>query len=115
MATLFASCSDVELEATRYSETVRNLKASYQNGSRKLTHAWDNPTMSGQSGVQVIKDDADVTAINEVVNSYFIRQAPTNVDVSYTVKACYADGRVSEGQTAVRRVGTDTTDVVGFA
>lgn len=99
VAALFASCSDVELEATKYSETVKNLKTDYQNGSRKVTLTWDNPTMSGQSGIQIIKDNVDVTNIDEVVNSYFIRKAPTNVDVAYTVKVRYADGRVSEGQT----------------
>ena len=98
-ASLFASCSDVELESALYSETVSNLVADYQDGSRKVTLKWDNPTMAGQSGIQIIKDNVDVTNIDEVVNSYFIRKAPTNVDVAYTVKARYADGRVSEGQT----------------
>jgi hypothetical protein len=55
--------------------------------------------MSGQTGIQIIKDNNDVMNIDEVVNSYFIKKAPTNVDVAYTVKARYSDGRVSEGQT----------------
>ena len=99
IAVLFASCSDVTYEAARYAETVKNLKANYQDGSRKVTLTWDNPTMTGQTGIQIIKDDIDVTSIDEVVNSYFIRKAPTNIDVAYTVKATYEDGRVSEGQT----------------
>ncbi len=93
------SCSDVEYEAANYSEAVSNLIADYTQGSRQVTLRWDNPSMQGLSGIQIIKDDADVINIDEVVNSYFIKKAPTNVDVSYTVKARYSDGRVSEGQT----------------
>ena len=95
----FTACSDVEFEEATYSEAVSNLVADYQQGSRQVTLRWDNPSMQGLSGIQIIKDDADITNIDEVVNSYFIKKAPTNVDVSYTVKARYSDGRVSEGQT----------------
>ena len=98
-AALLVSCSDVELEAMRYSEGVSNLTADYQDGNRSVTLKWDNPTMNGQSGIQIIQDNKDITNIDEVINSYFIRKAPTNVDVAYTVKARYDDGRVSEGQT----------------
>ena len=96
---IFTACSDVEFEAAKYSEAVTNLQAEYTQGSRQVTLRWDNPTMSGQTGIQIIKDNNDVMNIDEVVNSYFIKKAPTNVDVAYTVKARYSDGRVSEGQT----------------
>ena len=95
----FWSCSDVEFEEANYSEAVTNLIADYQQGSRQVTLHWDNPSMNGQIGIQIIKDNIDVMNIDEVVNSYFIKKAPTNVDVAYTVKARYSDGRVSEGQT----------------
>ena len=95
----FWSCSDVEFEEANYSEAVTNLVADYQQGSRQVTLHWDNPSMNGQIGIQIIKDNIDVMNIDEVVNSYFIKKAPTNVDVAYTVKARYSDGRVSEGQT----------------
>ena len=96
---LFCSCSDVDLADATYSEEVKNLRAEYAEGSRQVTLLWDNPTMEGQIGVQIIKDNTDITNIDEVVSSYLIKKAPTNVDVTYTVKARYADGRVSEGQT----------------
>ncbi len=98
-AATFTSCSDVEFEPATFSEAVRNLVYENPQGTRQVTLRWDNPTMAGQSGVQIIKDNTDVTNIDEVVNSYLIKKAPTNVDVAYTVKARYADGRVSEGQT----------------
>ena len=96
---ILTACTDVELEPANYSEAVTNLQAEYTQGSRQVTLRWDNPTMSGLSGIQIIKDNTDVMNIDEVVNSYFIKKAPTNVDVAYTVKARYSDGRVSEGQT----------------
>ena len=96
---VLTACKDVEIEPAMYSEAVTNLVAEYTQGNRQVTLRWDNPTMSGLSGIQIIKDDKDVINIDEVVNSYFIKKAPTNVDVSYTVKARYSDGRVSEGQT----------------
>ena len=96
---LVTSCSDVEYEAANHSEAVTNLVAEYAQGKRQVTLRWDNPTMQGQSGIQIIQDNKDITNIDEVINSYFIKKAPTNVDVAYTVKARYTDGRVSEGQT----------------
>ena len=96
---IFTACTDVEYEAANYSEAVTNLQAEYTQGNRQVTLHWDNPSMSGQTGIQIIKDNTDVINIDEVVSSYFIKKAPTNVDVAYTVKARYSDGRVSEGQT----------------
>ena len=109
-----SSCSDVDLEEAAYSETVRNLVADYTEGSRQVTLRWDNPTMQGQSGIQIIKDNIDITNINEVVNSYFIKKAPTNVDVAYTVKARYEDGRVSEGQTVRFNIQYETKKSAGM-
>ena len=97
--TLFTACSDVDLEPMNSSEAVTNLRAEYTPGSRQVTLKWTNPTMPGQTGIQIIKDDVDVINLDGVVDSYFIKKAPANVDVSYTVKARYNDGRVSEGQT----------------
>ena len=95
----FTACSDVDLAPATYSETVSNLIYEHQEGSRDVSLRWDNPTMSGQSGIQIIKDNVDITNIDQVINSYLIKKAPTNVDVAYTVKARYSDGRVSQGQT----------------
>ena len=99
MLCLMLSCTDVDIPGVNYSEAVKNLRAEITEGSREVTLRWDNPTMEGQSGVQIIKNNTNILNIEEVVNSYFIKKAPTNEDVTYTVKARYSDGRVSEGQT----------------
>lgn len=105
---LLCSCSDVEYEEALYSEPVSNLVANYVDGSRHVTLKWDIPTAQGYSGVQIIKDNSDVTEIDEPVDSYYIKKAPVNVDVAYTVKAKYEDGRVSEGQTARFNIAYET-------
>ena len=98
-ALVLSSCTDVEYAPQTYSEKITNLIADFTDGSRKVVLHWDNPTVEGLSGIQIIQDDKDVFEIGEVVNSYEIATAPVNRNVSYTVKAKYADGRVSEGQT----------------
>ncbi len=96
---MFTACSDVEYEAATYSEAVTNLAYTNTPGTRQVTLSWTNPAAQGLSGVQIIKNDADQIMIDEVVSSYLIKKAPVNQDVSFTVKATYEDGRVSQGQT----------------
>ena len=95
-----SACSDIEYEESlsQSVEGVRNLVAEYQNGSRQVTLRWDNPLMAGQTGIRIIKDNKDVMDFDQVINSYFIKKAPTNVDVAYTVRARFNDV-FSEGQT----------------
>ncbi len=96
---ILTACSDVKYEAATYSEAVTNLSYTNTPGSREVTLTWTNPSAQGLSGVQIIKNDLDIIYIEEVVNSYLIKKVTVNEEVSYTVKACYEDGRVSEGQT----------------
>ncbi len=96
---LFSSCSDVEYEASASDAmaTVSNLTYENPAGTRNVTLRWQNP--AGVTGIQIIRDNADVIELKQPVDNYFIKKAPTNVDVSYTVKARYADSLVSKGQT----------------
>ena len=96
---IFTACSDVELPASASEsvQTVSNLVADYTQGSRQVTLRWDNP--AGVTGIQIIKDNTDVMDFDEAMTSYFIKKAPTNVDVAYTVKARFSDGTLSKGQT----------------
>jgi len=100
LATTLASCSDVDIPASKSDAkaTVTELKYDVPEGTRQLTLSWTNP--AGEiSGIQIIKDDADVIELEGAQTSYLIKKAPANVDVSYTVKARFADGTVSKGQT----------------
>ncbi len=99
VGTIFSSCSDVEYEASASDAlaTVSNLTYENPAGTRNVTLRWQNP--DGIKGIQIIRDNADVVELNSVVDNYFIKKAPTNVDVAYTVKARYTDSLVSKGQT----------------
>lgn len=114
MSLFGTSCSKVELMEQNYSERVSNLVAENREGTRELLLKWDNPSEPGQSGVQIIRDLTEVTNINEIINQYRIKKAPVNVPVTYTVKAMYADGRISEGQTVNIQIDYESKRGTGF-
>ena len=97
---IFTACSDVELPASASDskDTVSSLEYDNPQGSRQVTLHWTNPA-GDVSGIQIIKDDIDVIELEGAQTSYFIKKAPTNVDVAYTVKARFADGVLSNGTT----------------
>jgi hypothetical protein len=97
---LLAACSDVDIPASASDAKATVSGLSYDNpqGTRQLTLSWTLPA-GNVTGVQIIKDDADIIELEGPQTSYFIKKAPTNVNVSYTVKARFADGTVSKGQT----------------
>ena len=97
---IFTACSDVELpvSASDSKDTVSSLEYDNPQGSRQVTLHWTNPA-GDVTGIQIIKDDIDVIELEGAQTSYLIKKAPTNVDVSYTVKARFADGTMSKGQT----------------
>ncbi len=97
---IFTACSDVELpgSASDAKGTVSTLVGDVPEGTRQLTLRWENP-QGDIKGIQIIKDDADVIELEGAQTSYLIKKAPTNVDVTYTVKVVFADGTVSKGQT----------------
>jgi len=97
---LFTACSDVELPGSA-SDTVSPVSSlTYDNpeGTRQVTLRWENPA-GDIVGIQIIKDNTDVIELEGAQTSYLIKKAPTNVDVTYTIKARFADGTLSKGQT----------------
>ena len=99
-ALVLTACSDVEIPASASDAKATVTALSYDNpqGTRQVTLTWTLPA-GDVTGIQIIKDDADVIELEGPQTSYFIKKAPTNVDVTYTVKARFADGTVSKGQT----------------
>ena len=97
---LLAACADVDLpkSASDSKATVGSLTYDNPEGSRQVTLHWENPA-GDIVGIQIIKDDTDIIELEGAPTSYVIKRAPTNVDVTYTVKARFADGTVSKGQT----------------
>lgn len=97
MALAFAACSDVELPFTANPDGVADLQYSIQR--RRVTLTWTLPASQDITGVQIIKGNEDAIELEGPQTSYLIKRADTDCELSYTVKARYADGKVSEGQT----------------
>ena len=94
------ACSDVDLPASASDSkgTVSTLTYENPEGSRQVTLRWTNPA-GDIVGIQIIKDNTDIIELEGAPTSYFIKKAPTNVDVTYTVKARFSDGTMSTGQS----------------
>ena len=99
-ALALTACSDVDIPASASDAKATVTALAYDNpqGTRQVTLSWTLPA-GDVTGIQIIKDDADVIELEGPQTSYFIKKAPTNVNVTYTVKARFADGTVSKGQT----------------
>lgn len=100
---IFTACSDVDIpeSASDAVATVSNLRYENPEGSREVTLHWDNP--ANLTGIRIYRNNLDLIFPNDnepadIISSYFIRQAPINQTVAYTVKALYGD-IVSKGQT----------------
>jgi len=100
MLGMLTACSDVDFpeSASDSKGTVSTVAADITPGSRQVLLHWENPE-GDIVGIQIIKDDIDVIELEGAQTSYLIKKAPTNVAVSYTIKARFADGTLSKGQT----------------
>ena len=98
--TLLAACSDVDIPASASDSkgVVSSITADIPQGSRQVTLRWTNPA-GDIVAIQIIRDNTDIIELEGAPTSYLIKKAPTNVDVIYTIKARFADGTLSKGQT----------------
>lgn len=91
------SCSDVELPSAPQMPKISNLNYSVEG--RSVTLTWTLPERDDIAGVQVIANNTDLTELEGAQTSYFIKRATADEEIAYTVKAVYANGLVSEGET----------------
>ena len=106
LAFVLTSCDDVKYDNTPYSVPVSDY--SYTINGRALTLSWTLP--AGATQAAVLKDGVQIAAVEG--NSYTIANADDNTEHHYTVKAIYANGRVSEGVTL--SVIVESTLKVGY-
>lgn len=80
---------------------VQNLRYSVQG--RDLTLSWDLPNVGAieMAGIEIVKNNSEVTVIDSVCSYYFIKRAPVNTELTYAVRIKYADGRVSPNAALV--------------
>ena len=92
-----ASCSGVDIPETPYSAAAEALTSTVEG--RQVSLSWTLPQAEGISGVQILRNGEVIATLEGAVTSYEIKRAAPGMDVAYTVKVMYADGRVSEGCT----------------
>lgn len=105
-----AACSDVDIPASPSAElypTVSNLEMTQEG--RNVTLKWVLPQSENLLGVRIDKNGSQLVSLDSPANSYVARHIDKNIDVFFTVKARYADGNVSEGQTVMARYDGDVT------
>lgn len=108
------SCADVDIPTAQYSETVQEMNATIDG--RNVNLAWINP--SGAVGVNLYKTDELgehlLIGKDSLFTNYLDRHVAVNKDLIYTVKARYADGRISEGQSLTTNIAYTANTKVGF-
>lgn len=107
----FAACSDVDLPSSSAGSAthpaVSDL-AMTQDG-RNVSLTWTLPQAENLLGVRIDKNGSKLVNLDVPATSYTARHIDKNIDIYFTVKARYADGSVSEGQTVMARYDGDVT------
>lgn len=107
----FAACSDVDMPsasagASMY-PSVSDLSMTQEGRNVSLT--WTLPQAENLLGVRIDKNGSKLINLDVPATSYTARHIDKNIDIYFTVKARYADGSVSEGQTVMARYDGDVT------
>ena len=96
---MLISCEPVNIPEAENSKLpgVENLK--YSTAGRDLTLSWELPATVPAGlqmvGIEVVKNNQELTTIDSVCTSYLIKRAAVNTELMYAVRIKYSDGRVS--------------------
>lgn len=104
-----AACSDVEIPVADMSKHPAVTDLSMTQEGRNVTLTWTLPEADNLSGVRIDKNGDLLTTVDAPATSYLIRHIEKNTDIYFTVKANYADGTLSTGQTVMARFDGETT------
>lgn len=94
---IFTCCTSEDYPETANLPKATNLQ--YTVNKRAVSLTWEAPAGVEVKGYQVIQNNTDVFLVEGNVTEYFIKRAEVNKEICYTVKAIYADNKVSEGVT----------------
>ena len=99
-----AGCTPVDIPEAANSNVpgVKNL--AWSAAGRDLTLSWELPTdiPAGleMKAIEVVKNNQELTTI-ELCNSYLIKRAAVNTELSYAVRIRYVDSRAAEATEVV--------------
>ena len=106
-----SSCSDVELPTAEPVLKVNNL--AYTASGRNVTVTWAVPT-GDVTGVTLKYNDNDALSLDKSISSFTFKRVAVNTDLTFTAKAVYANGRVSEGETIHATIEGSAASKPGF-
>lgn len=104
-AAVLVSCTPVNIPEAENSSLpgVQNLQ--YSTAGRDLTLSWELPKQvpSGRQmvGIEIVKNNTELTTIDEVCTSYLIKRAAVNTELTYAVRIKYDNGRVSPNAAVI--------------
>lgn len=105
----FAACSDVEIPTADMSKHPAVTDLTMTQEGRNVTLTWTLPEAENLLGVRIDKNGNLLTNVAAPATSYVARHIEKNTDLYFTVKANYADGSLSTGQTIMARFDGELT------
>lgn len=106
------ACSDVEYNSVPDVNKVSNL--AYEVDGRDVQLSWTLPGGSDVFGVRLQCNNDAAFTLEGNVTSYTFERVTLNKELAYTVKAVYANGRISEGETVRVEIEGTSTGKVGY-
>ncbi len=102
LCTLFA-CEPVNIPEAGNSKLAGVQNLQYSTSGRDLTLTWELPAPGEvkMTGIEIIKNNAEVITIDSLCTSYFVKRAAVNTELTYAVRIQYEGGRVSPNAALV--------------
>lgn len=97
------ACSDVELPSADTEGIVPVSGLAMTQDGRNVNLTWTLPQADNLLGVRIDKNGTQLATLDVPASSYLARHIEKNTDIYFTVKARYADGSLSSGQTVKAR------------
>ena len=92
-------CEPVNIPEAENSKLPGVENLNYSTAGRDLTLSWELPATVPAGlqmvGIEVVKNNQELTTIDSVCTSYLIKRAAVNTELMYAVRIKYSDGRVS--------------------
>lgn len=102
---IITGCNPVNIPEPANSNLAGVQNLSYSTAGRDLTLSWDLPAQPATElkmvGIEIVKNNAEITTIDSLCTSYLIKRAAVNTELTYAVRIKYSDGRVSPNSALI--------------
>lgn len=111
-ASAFVACDSVDFPEAEPVAKVSNFK--YTIEGRNVTLSWDIPVDSKITGVKLINKAGDEVLLEATTTSYTYSRVKYNMELAYTAKVIYSNGRISEGETLRLTIPGDSSTKIAY-